>query len=117
VMLYQALSGKLPFSGSLWEILQAKQTCDPPPLTADAATPTDLASLTMQLLARDLLQRPDAFEIVKRIFAGIGPASTVSTSPRDRHLVGRESHLAALKEVYRSMRRSGDPQTVFIVGR
>jgi len=115
VMLYEALSGCRPFNGSLWEMLQAKQTVDPLPLPESTAIPGDLAALCMRLLARDPRQRPDALEIAKRVSAGLEMASAAAPVPGGHGLVGRDQHLAVLKDAYRGLER--EPQTVFISGR
>ena len=116
-MLYEALAGKLPFAGSLWEILRDKQALDPPPLAPVVGLPEDLAGLCMQLLARDPRQRPDTFDVAKRIASSLQPATAGATGPAGLHLVGREGHLAALVDAYRTMQRQEQPQTVFVIGR
>ncbi|MFI5459431.1 MAG: serine/threonine protein kinase [Isosphaerales bacterium] len=115
VMLYEALSGGRPFNGSLWEIIQAKQTLDPPPLPTGTAIPTDLAALCLRLLAREPQERPDALEIAKLVSSGLQMASAAAPVPGGHGLVGRDQHLAALKDAYRGLQR--EPQMVFISGR
>jgi len=117
VMLYEALSGCRPFSGSLWEILQAKQTLDPPPLPESTAIPADLAALCMRLLAREPQQRPDALEIAKMVSSGLRMDSAPAAGTGRHGLVGRELHLGALKEAYGTLQRQREPRTVFISGR
>jgi serine/threonine protein kinase len=117
VMLYEALSGMRPFNGSLWEILRDKQQLDPPPLPEDPAIPADLAAFCLRLLARDPVERPDALEVTKQV-ASVVPSKPVSpTAGGGPHLVGRERHLAKLKDAYRVLRRDGVTQTVFVSGR
>ncbi|HTM20268.1 MAG TPA: serine/threonine-protein kinase, partial [Kofleriaceae bacterium] len=59
VMLYLALTGRLPFRGSRREVLAAKQERDPPPPSALVrGVPADLDRLCRDLLARDPAQRP-----------------------------------------------------------
>jgi tetratricopeptide (TPR) repeat protein len=116
-MLFEALSGKRPFEGSLWDILRDKQNLDPPSLKHDAAMPADLAELCTRLVARDPLQRPDALAIVKGVSAGTLSESPGAASVGGHHLVGRERHLAVLAEAFRSLELKREPQTVFIVGR
>jgi hypothetical protein len=116
-MLYEALCGQRPFAGSLWEILRDKQALDPPPLPLDEGPPEDLARLCMQLLARDPGSRPDALEIARRISADVGRPEPAAVASGGHRLIGRDHHLAALQEVYRTLCRRDDPQTVFILGR
>jgi serine/threonine protein kinase/tetratricopeptide (TPR) repeat protein len=117
VMLYEALSGSRPYDGTIWEILQQKQTVDPPPLPQDPSIPEDLAALGRQLLARDPRQRPDTFEIAKKTATRLQPSAVPATGASGPHLVGRESHVAILNDAYRTLRREGAPQIVFISGR
>ncbi len=117
VMLYEALSGTRPFNGTVWQILQNKQTLDPPPLPRDAAIPQDLATLCLRLLAREPRNRPDAFEIAKQAASGFGSDSVATPGSGGHHIVGRDQHLASLKDAYRTLQRQREPQTVFISGR
>jgi tetratricopeptide (TPR) repeat protein len=116
VMLYEALSGHAPFRGSVVQVLQDKQRLAPPPLPPCDTIPQDLADLCMQLLARDPRQRPDALAMAKAIATN---AQTNTAAPvRSRQLlVGREQHLAALKDAYRTVERERKPLTVFFSGR
>jgi serine/threonine protein kinase len=55
VMLYQALTGQLPHTGSVYEMLVAKQAQDPaPPLEEHPDLPSDLVAVCMRLLAGTL---------------------------------------------------------------
>jgi hypothetical protein len=117
VMLYEAPAGDRPFTGPLLQILQDKRHLDPAPLPADPGIPRDFAAFCLQLLARDPRRRPDAFEITGRISAQVGRHEPSTAGVGGHHLVGRDHHLAALRDVYHSLRRRGDPQTVFILGR
>ena len=116
VMLYEALSGRLPFEGSPWQILQDKQRLDAPPLPGSTTSTRDLAKLCQQMLAREPKQRPNAFEITKALAPGL-VAVAESIAPTTQRLVGREPQLAALQDVLRTVERQREPQTVFISGR
>jgi tetratricopeptide (TPR) repeat protein len=116
VMLYEALSGKSPFNGPLWQILQDKQTRDAVPLRASSSIPADLADLTMRLLARDPGRRPDALEIAEAVSsADSGVLSAIEGT--HRQLVGRDQQMTALQDVRRTFEREREPVTVFISGR
>jgi tetratricopeptide (TPR) repeat protein len=115
VMLYEALAGEPPFSGGVLQVLQDKQRLDPPPFP-DAAIPEDLARLCLRLLARDPQQRPDAFAIAKAIAASPTPPPAALAHAAHR-LVGRDRHLATLKDAFVTLQRRREPLTVFISGR
>ena len=64
-MLFQALTGKAPFTGQIIEVLIQKQTVDPPAASALVpGVPEDLASLATALLSRDPAARPTGPEIL-----------------------------------------------------
>jgi serine/threonine protein kinase/tetratricopeptide (TPR) repeat protein len=93
-MLFEALSGRRPFTGSVVEILSEKVEADAPALPAFVhAQFPELAALTARLLARDPEQRPAAAEL----FAAFGiDESERDSSLRGHDLVGRTRHLDAL---------------------
>ena len=65
VMLYQVLTGRLPFAGTFAEVLMSKQTSDPvQPNELAANVPPDLNDLCIRLLERNPSQRPTAVEIL-----------------------------------------------------
>ncbi len=65
VMLHEAVTGALPFTGALMQILLDKQFRDPPPPSLFAPdTPPELDRLIAALLARDPAQRPTAPDII-----------------------------------------------------
>jgi serine/threonine protein kinase/tetratricopeptide (TPR) repeat protein len=58
VMLYEALTGRLPFMGDASTVAYLKQTCEPPPPSALAGhVPADLDELCRTLLCRDPVER------------------------------------------------------------
>lgn len=62
-MLYQALSGRLPFAGQADDVLRIKQAESAPPLPACTSHPDDLVHLCERLLQRDPAARPTVSEI------------------------------------------------------
>ncbi len=116
VMLYEALAGQLPFQGGAAQVLQDKMRLDAPHLPDGAAAPADLAALCLCLLARDPQRRPDAFAIAKAMAATVTPAPATTAHP-GRQLVGRDQHLAALRDAFGALQRQRQPLTVFISGR
>ena len=116
VMLYQALAGRLPFSGTASQILTAKQTSEPPSIPGTA--PDDLLGLCRRLLSRPPQDRPDTAEILRIACPDQveHPTATIESLPRER-LLGREVHLRTLENAIRSFEEQDEAHTVFISGR
>jgi len=77
VMLYEALSGMLPFDGRTpAELIGKKLRLDAPALADDAAPPV-LRELCARLLRRDAPARPDAHEILAVLSQHIEPRAGV----------------------------------------
>jgi serine/threonine protein kinase len=101
VILYVALTGSLPFGGTVARVLGDKQRFPPPPPRAIVPTvPPDLDALCVQLLAIQPEQRPQTTEILARLGAapldGSATPTTSTTGPRAPELVGRDRELEAL---------------------
>lgn len=114
VVLYQALTGAVPFMGSAQEIIAQKTSMDPAaPSERVAGLPRDLDTLCLSLLARDPAQRPSATEIRKCL----GALPNLMPPPKHaRHeLVGREPHLKALHEAAQ-VTSAGGQLVVFVAG-
>ena len=70
VMLYEALTGQLPFDGAPEEVLFAKQQGRPrPPGEIVDGVPADLGALCLDLLAPAPQDRPEGHEILERLRA------------------------------------------------
>src|SRR5947208_10634889 len=68
VILYQALTGRLPFRGKFFEVMLRKQTRDPiQPREINPNVPRDLNELCMKLLRRDADKRPSGREILRAL--------------------------------------------------
>ncbi|MEM7351638.1 MAG: AAA family ATPase [Acidobacteriota bacterium] len=98
-VLYEALTGELPFNGTALDVLKAKQIADgPSPRKRVPYLPDDLAGLCECLLVRQPEKRPIGEQVLDRLGGGwvavpeIG--ATVGTGP----FIGREMQLAALHE-------------------
>ena len=106
VLLFEALTGGVPFSGNLLQVLLQKQTEEPPSLERFKGTPeADLAELCADLLKADPEERPAGEEIAERL--GISAITVLSATahqgPRESQsgvFVGRERELATLHTVY-----------------
>ncbi len=101
VMLYESLTGRLPFLGDTVDVLMDRQRFEPPPPSQlVAGVPEDLDVLCMELLRRNPAARPDRLELLRRL--GCVATALTATGSRTRSrleggaLVGRERHLAAL---------------------
>lgn len=123
VILYQALTGRLPFVGKFFEVMLNKQSADPPaPIELVPDVAEDLNDLCVKLLRRQAEARPTGRQVLRflgpsrpgSLKLAIAPAQ-VAASQHDEAFVGRESHLKALKDAFVSTRR-GQTVTVYIHG-
>jgi eukaryotic-like serine/threonine-protein kinase len=99
-MLYEALTGQLPFYGDFSQLLQAKREARPRrPSEVVKGVAADLEALCMALLEPAPEARPDGAEIVARLRAGQPPvrARAASVSAMAVAFVGRECELSVLR--------------------
>ncbi|MBI4853800.1 MAG: protein kinase [Acidobacteria bacterium] len=103
VILYQALTGKLPFSGKIFEVLSKKQVLDPvaPSQLADDV-PSDLSELCMALLRREPSTRPTGQEILLWLESEADLTSPTYNATSNPTFVGRENLLIALEQAFLS---------------
>ncbi|MBW3671684.1 MAG: protein kinase, partial [Acidobacteria bacterium] len=96
-MLYQALTGRLPFTGKLGVVVRSKRMLHPPPPSTYAeGVPPDLEELCMEMLRRDPESRPDGMEILRRL--GGNARRTVRMRTDSGPLVGRSDQLRRLSD-------------------
>jgi hypothetical protein len=122
VMLYEAMTGVLPFGGNLVQLLTSKQIAEPPrPEELVADLPNDLCELCARLLRREPEERPSGDEVLRalhgagntrRMHRSITPV--VASLPA-AGLVGREEALAKLDQAFDDARDSG-PVLVTVSG-
>ena len=109
VMLYEALTGTLPFSGPPTQVLVDKQQHEPaPPSARVPRLPGDLDALCVELLRREPAARPSGRDILSRLGGDPGPApppASRTSSHGAARLIGRERHLAALDEALGTARK------------
>lgn len=123
VMLYQALTARLPFSGKYFEVMMNKQNFDPPaPAELVKEVPQDLNDLCIALLSRKPEERPSGREILRALgHADTGPllqsviAPPPSVAAETSPFVGRERQLHALRDAFACTRR-GQTVTVYLHG-
>jgi eukaryotic-like serine/threonine-protein kinase len=115
VILYQALTGRLPFRGKFFEVVMLKQTRDPiQPREINPNVPRDLNDLCVKLLRRDPETRPAGREILRAL--GVrGSAIPQPFTPSVRSFIGREHQLAELHNAFRAT-REGRTVAVYVHG-
>ncbi len=103
VVLFLALTGRLPFEGSMVEMLSNKQVRDAPAAGALVhGLPPDLEGLCTRLLSRDPDERPSAAEALR----GLGQSAGSEVVHAQPGLIGRESERQELEEAW-SRARAG----------
>nr|WP_255216268.1 serine/threonine-protein kinase [Pseudenhygromyxa sp. WMMC2535] len=132
VMLYECLTGELPYKGSALQIMLQKQEGKlPDPRAKVPAIPEELGALCMQLMAWDPAQRPSGLELLARLediedsVAGVAPTRTrereqsrgVMARARAREtFVGRERELEVLDAALRDVAQTHAAQAVLVKG-
>ncbi len=123
VMLYQALTGRLPFAGKFFEVMMNKQNFDPPaPSELVRDTPPELNDLCIRLLRRKPEERPSGREVLRILGHGkTGPlqrpivSSPAQSSVQTSNFFGRERQLRELEAAFAVTRR-GQTVTVYLHG-
>ncbi len=117
VMLFEVLTGTLPFTGRLFEVLQAKSSLDAPsPRALIPSVPGHLDQLCRGLLSREPARRLEAAAgLMRRSTPGSLPPVMLATPPPRVSLVGRAPHLEALEQAYLAA-RAGHSVTVYVHG-
>ncbi len=110
IMLYEALTGRLPFAGPLARVLVDKSRVIPPaPRTLAPDVPEDLDALTMALLDPEPARRPGPDDVLATLRprlqspGGPRPARRVSDDVEEAPFVGRVQELATLERAFASV--------------
>jgi eukaryotic-like serine/threonine-protein kinase len=126
VMLYEALTGRLPFAGTKQQVLAQKRfESAPRAAAAGALVPPDLDELCARLLERDPRQRSNLAEALQllgsaQLADAVEDGNQVATATpefgnRPRVFVGRSRDLERLDAVFRRSQR-GELVTVWVCG-
>ncbi|MEJ7596348.1 MAG: AAA family ATPase [Kofleriaceae bacterium] len=121
VLLYEALTRRLPFVGSMWEILHQKMESEPPPPSAhNPLVPADLDDLCVALLRPRPPDRLTGPEVLKRLRID-APTPLRESQPlavlptQARALVGRDREVSELCEAV-ALVREGTAVSVLVHG-
>ena len=115
-MLYDVLAGRLPFEGTLIEVLDAKTRREAPPLRRPGI-PEDLADLATALVHRNPNERPKVAEVLRRLRNPGGPTpTTIAVHTPAPAFFGRQAELQALEAAH-ARARQGTPVAIRVHGR
>ncbi|MDB4977248.1 MAG: ATPase/protein kinase family protein [Myxococcaceae bacterium] len=116
VLLYEALTQRLPFEGDLRQIMLAKYAQRPlPPREWNEHVPPDLEQLCLDLLALRPEDRPSATAVLSRLGGPVAVERSSLQRSQEDLFVGRETELAALFLSFEQCQRRG-PQLLLIEG-
>ncbi len=115
-VLYEALTGELPFTGTALQVLRGKQMQDgPSPRKLVPYLPDDLVDLCESLLARDPERRPSGEQVFDRLGGGWSGLADLTDVQLGGVFVGRELQLAELSAAFELTRRTL-PVAAFVRG-
>ncbi len=104
VVLYEALTARVPFGSHGRDALRLKQVLEPPaPSEFEPGIPVDLGQLCIDLLRIDPHERPTGVEILARLSdsdTASPTTTTVMTTQSPVPLFGREHELEVLRAAY-----------------
>ena len=113
VMLFQALSGRVPFEGQALQVMLEKQQRPAPTLfeLAPEADPS-LGALCAALLRQVHHERPSASAVLEQLGARAQQPAPRSESP----VLGREGERATLRALFEEVRAGGGTRVVRVLG-
>ena len=118
VILFEALTGRVPVSGTALEVLMNKQHVDgPSPRTLNPEVPDDLDALCHDLLKFNPSARPTGREIMQRLGMKTAPAAqsvSLSSFSTSDHFFGRSRELQVLEACFAESVKQA--QTVCVFG-
>jgi tetratricopeptide (TPR) repeat protein len=114
-MLYQALTGAVPFKGAWREIVTQQRGVPVSPTALVPEVPADLSDLCMSLIARAPRDRAGAEEIENILGKGQPTPRAPADLPGEKPLVGRQEELDELRDALVRV-REGAGVTVLLDG-
>ncbi|HZI49775.1 MAG TPA: serine/threonine-protein kinase, partial [Pyrinomonadaceae bacterium] len=118
VILYEALTGRLPFIGRSFEVVLRKQTRRPvQPREINPRAPQYLSDLCMNLLRRNPKNRPRGRDVLRALTAGRAPffVPSVVRRARETAFIGRERQLTELLDGFQAI-LSGKGVSIYVRG-
>ncbi len=119
VMMFEALTGAVPFDGPPLQIITRKQREDPAPASSVASgVPADLDALCAALLRFDPDARPTGNTVLRALHGNAKSRLTcaLASQSHETPFVGRSAELHTLTEAFRES-RDGVPATIVIEGK
>ncbi len=117
IMLYEALTGQLPFFGTFMEIVEQKTTLDAnAPSLIVSGVPENLNQLCVELLRKVPERRITEKKIMR--YLGSAPTSSLKLPLPDNsklYLIGREQHLETLQDIFECS-KEGLASAIFVEG-
>ncbi|HEY4055603.1 MAG TPA: protein kinase [Kofleriaceae bacterium] len=100
LVVFQALTGTLPFGGEPADVMRTKQTTDAPRVSSIVAVPPDVDELCAALLARDPRNRPRGEDMIAALDAPSTARVPTGRITVREVFVGRRSEQAALARLF-----------------
>lgn len=118
VLLFEALTGRLPFEDLNLHALLHRKTHElpPDPRTLDPHLPEDLSQLCLELLSPDPSQRPGASTLLEQLGADPSNSSHSALPALSPRVVGRHTETRALLSTFERMLQDAFPALVFLQG-
>ncbi len=117
VMLYEALTGSAPFTGSMFQVLHHKCTREvDDPRPQHPGLPDDLVELCLAMLSLHPERRPSGAEVLRRLLPERPSEDVTPSGVRELPFVGRSRHLDVLRGRLAEA-EAGRPTFVEISGR
>jgi tetratricopeptide (TPR) repeat protein len=122
-VLYEALTGRLPFTGTAFEMLLSKQSAEAtPPRLLMPELPVDLSDLCMALLKPDPASRMVGDELLRRVSGGRSPeidtarSRPITAFTRGAPFVGRQEEQQRLLALFQQVTRTGAMAAAYVHG-